>query len=100
MSSLQNRFLISFILGVIRPMQKSFTAKEYQLFLAFLKKARRGSELTQEQLAKKLKAAQSFISKAECGERRLDVVELRWCRTLGLSLTDFTAGFESYLKRK
>jgi len=52
-------------------------------------------------LAKKLKATQSFVSKAKRGERRLDVVELRqWTRALGLSLPEFTAQMEMYFKAK
>lgn len=81
-------------------MQKSIISKEYGLFLAFLKRVRQDNRVTQEQIAKKLKATQSFVSKVERGERRLDVVELRqWSRALGLSLTDFVSGFEAYLKK-
>lgn len=82
-------------------MQKSLISEEYRLFLAFLKKVRQDNGVTQERIAKKLKATQSFVSKVERGERRLDVVELRrWCRALGLSLTDFVNGFEDFLKKE
>lgn len=49
--------------------------KRYKLFLAILISARESKGLSQHQLAKKLKKPQSFISKYERGERRLDVVE-------------------------
>ncbi len=39
-------------------------------------KARQESDLTQVDVAQKLKKPQSFVSKVERGERRLDVVEL------------------------
>ena len=39
-------------------------------------KARQGFGLTQVDVAEKLKKPQSFVSKIERGERRLDVVEL------------------------
>ena len=81
-------------------MQKSLVSKEYRQFLAFLKKARQDVKLTQERLAKKLKTTQSFVSKAERGERRLDVIELRlWARALGFDFVDFVSGFEVYLKQ-
>jgi transcriptional regulator with XRE-family HTH domain len=80
-------------------MEKSLVTKEYSLFLAFLKKARQDTGLTQEQLAKKLKTTQSFVSKAERGERRLDVIELRrWTRAIGLSLSEFAVQMEAYIK--
>ena len=48
----------------------------YAEFLRRLKEARRESGLTQVQVAAKLKRPQSFVSKTESGERRVDVVEL------------------------
>lgn len=41
----------------------------------FLREARTRSGLTQVEAAKKLGCRQTFISKIECGERRVDVVE-------------------------
>jgi len=48
----------------------------YAQFLGKLKQARVEAELTQVEVAKKLKRPQSFVSKIESGERRVDVVEL------------------------
>lgn len=80
-------------------MEKSIISKDYILFLAFLKKVRVDAGVTQEQLAKKLKATQSFLSKVERGERRIDFIELRkWLRALGVPLSDFVTGFEIYVK--
>lgn len=80
-------------------MKKSIISNDYILFLAFLKQVRVDAGITQEQLAKKLKATQSFLSKVERGERRLDVIELRqWSRALGLPLSDFVTKMEKYFK--
>jgi ribosome-binding protein aMBF1 (putative translation factor) len=43
--------------------------------VAFLRDARTKAGLTQVEAAKKLGCRQTFISKIECGERRVDVVE-------------------------
>jgi transcriptional regulator with XRE-family HTH domain len=53
----------------------SVHSPRYQQFLARLKAARLEAGLTQEQVAKKLGKPQSFISKCESGERRVDAVE-------------------------
>ena len=58
-------------------MGKSIRTKEYQSFAVKLKRARLEAGLTQVQVSKKLKHPQSYISKAEAGEQRLDIVELK-----------------------
>jgi len=50
--------------------------KTYQRFLARLRQARREAGLTQEEAARRLGKHQSFLSKCESGERRVDFVEL------------------------
>jgi len=53
------------------------------------------ANLTQVALAKKLRRPQSFVSKYEIGERRLDLVELgEICAAMGISLGDFVRKFE------
>ncbi len=42
-----------------------------------LREARTAAGLTQVELARRLRVHQSFVSKYEAGERRLDVLELR-----------------------
>lgn len=76
-------------------MEKSLHSREYKLFLEILKTARQQVGLTQEDVATRLRATQSFVSKCERGERRLDVVELRaWCQAIGISLEMFVARFD------
>lgn len=48
-----------------------------QDFLRRLRQARLDAGLTQEQAGARIGRTQTFVSKAERGERRLDVVELR-----------------------
>jgi transcriptional regulator with XRE-family HTH domain len=50
--------------------------KRYQEFLTILRKARTEAGLTQRQVAELLQKPQSYVSKCESGERRIDVVEL------------------------
>lgn len=48
----------------------------YRLFLTRLREARQAAGLTQAEVAAKFRRPQSFVSKCESGERRVDVVEL------------------------
>lgn len=70
-------------------MKKTLFSEEYRTLLGYLKIARAEAGITQEQLAGSLNVTQSFISKCERGERRMDVVELRaWCRALSISFSE------------
>ncbi len=58
-------------------MSESIYSKEYKLVINRLKRARASSGFTQLQVARKLGKPQSYVSKIESGERRLDVAELK-----------------------
>jgi len=77
---------------------KSVHQPEYQKLLEELIKARKDAGLTQQRLATKLKKHQSFISKYEQGERRLDVIELtKIAEILGI---DYKALIDKALRSK
>lgn len=52
-------------------------SKEYVDFVGKLKQARLDTGLRQIDVAKKLKRTQSYISRVEIGEQRLDIIELK-----------------------
>jgi transcriptional regulator with XRE-family HTH domain len=54
---------------------RSVFSQRYAKLCSALISARREAQFTQIDLAKKLRRPQSFVSKYERGERRLDVVE-------------------------
>ncbi|MEV6717273.1 helix-turn-helix transcriptional regulator [Lentzea sp. NPDC051208] len=58
-------------------MDKSIYSAAYQRLCGLLREIRAEAGLTQVQVAERLDEPQSFVSKYESGERRLDVVELR-----------------------
>jgi len=55
----------------------SIWSTDYRSFLQKLKQARVQINLTQIQVAKKLNKKQSYISKCESGERRVDIAEVK-----------------------
>ena len=58
-------------------MSKSIHSSEYKTVIKKLREAREAAGLTQAEAAEKLGKPQSYISKIERGERRLDIVELQ-----------------------
>lgn len=56
-------------------MPSSIFTQRHQEFIAFIASARKASGITQVELAERLGKPQSFVSKVERGERRLDVIE-------------------------
>jgi transcriptional regulator with XRE-family HTH domain len=63
---------------------------EYASFLRKLREARASAGLSQAAVARRLGKPQSFVSKCESGERRVDVVELKaFARVYSLPITYF-----------
>ena len=58
-------------------MNKTIYTNEHKYIVHQLKKARIEAGLDQEEVAKLLKKTQSYISKIESGQRRIDVVQLK-----------------------
>ncbi len=76
-------------------MKKSLKTTEHLALLKTLYSLRVGAGLRQSDLAKLIDEPQSFVSKVEQGERRLDIIELRVIvKALGTSLEHFIKEFE------
>lgn len=77
-------------------MDKTIYSAKYVRFLYLLRQLREQAGLTQVELAQRLDTTQSFISKCERGDRRIDIVELRaFCTAMGTSLMQFVETFEA-----
>lgn len=65
--------------------KKSIFTARYRQLRTQLMEARKAANLTQSELSARLSRPQSFVSKYERGERRLDLVEfLEVCDALGV----------------
>ena len=58
-------------------MVKAIYSNEHRTLVERLKQARKEAGLGQEEVAKILKVSQSYISKIESGQRRVDIVQLK-----------------------
>lgn len=58
-------------------MVDTIRSKEYADFVGKLRKARLEAGLRQIDVSKKLKRTQSYVSRVEMGEQRLDILELK-----------------------
>jgi len=66
----------------------------YDFFQKALIDTRLENNLTQEEVALRLKKPQSYVSKYESGERRLDIIELiDVCKALGKSIYEVLSRF-------
>ena len=67
-------------MGYILPamnIKKTIYTGQYKAIIDKLKEARLQQQLTQTEVAKSLKVGQSFISKIESGQYRLDIIQLQ-----------------------
>lgn len=72
---------------------------EEERLQVLLRQIRVEAGFTQMELAKMIGQPQSFVSKYESGERRVDLIELRQvCQAAGISLAEFVRRFESSLQ--
>lgn len=81
-------------------MEKSLFTAEYEVLRKLLRKKRKDAGLTQEDIAERIDETQSYVSKCERGDRRLDLVQLRiFCRAIGIPLGEFVREFERLIGR-
>ena len=79
---------------------KSIYDRGYRVLVECLRTARHDAKVTQAELAAKLRANQSYVSKYERAERRLDIIEVRAiCSALGLDFLQIVERFEKAIKR-
>lgn len=82
-------------------MEKSIHREDYSLFLQRLRETREKAGLTQAQVADKLGVTQTFVSKCERGERRMDLLEVRdYCKAIQVPFEKFVNELERILKQR
>ena len=71
-------------------MKKNLYTQRQRILLELLRETRKEAGLRQDDVAERMGRPQSFVSKYESGERRLDILELYdVCGALGVTLNDF-----------
>ena len=86
--------------GQLARMEKSIHTSENDVFLELLREVRQAANLTQVDVGERLGKGQSFVSKVERGEIRLDVIQLRtFCHAIKTTLPAFAQQLEDNLAR-
>ena len=76
-------------------MEKSTFTREYEILRTLIREYREAGGLTQVELAERIGETQSYVSKVERGERRLDLVQLRvFCEAMKVPCQEFVERFE------
>ncbi|WP_254509351.1 helix-turn-helix domain-containing protein [Anatilimnocola floriformis] len=82
----------------MKRLSKTIHGAQQKVLCRVLQGLRAAANLRQEDVADLLGRPQSFVSKYESGERRLDVLELRTvCQALGSDLVQFVLRLEKEL---
>ena len=75
---------------------RSIHDPRYQDLIMKLIELRESKNVTQVELARRLEKPQSYVSKVEILERRLDVIELYdWLNSIDVKITDFINQLDS-----
>ncbi len=70
-------------------MTKTIYSKDHKFLVEQLKKARIEAGLDQKKAAELLKKTQSYISKVESGQRRIDIIQLKEFARIYKKAVDF-----------
>ena len=73
-------------------MKKAIYSKEYKYLVSQVKKAREEAGLDQKKVAKLLGRTQSYVSKVESGQLRLDIIQLKEFARIYKKRLDFFIG--------
>ena len=77
-------------------MQKSLSSAKQKTFIELLRQVREEAGLRQIDVANRLNQPQSFVSKYESGERRLDLLELELvCEACDTDVTQFVKRYKA-----
>jgi len=74
---------------------KANLKKDYSIAIELLYRLRINAGITQKQLSETLDVPQSFVSKVETGERKINIIELNEiCKALGSNILEFVTVLE------
>jgi transcriptional regulator with XRE-family HTH domain len=73
-------------------MNKTIYSRTHKVLITRLKKAREAAGLQQQDVARLLKRTQSYVSKLESGQRRIDVVQLKTLARIYKKNMDYFVG--------
>jgi transcriptional regulator with XRE-family HTH domain len=95
----ETRFGIAAVVAQILSVAPRRNTADRDALPSILRAARKRIGLTQTELARVLQRPQSYVSKYERGELRIDILELRQiCKAIGISLATVVRHLEAMLR--
>jgi len=83
------------------PMEKTLFRPEYRILLGLVRQARKDAQITQDDLAARIQAPQSTITKWETGQQRMDLLEFwSYCRGIEVNPIDLLQRFQDALEEE
>ena len=83
----------------MRGLIRSTKTREYDLFLSVLLESRKESGVSQRELARRIGRTQTYVSKIERGDQRMDIVELlAYCAGIGKQASHLVLRLELAVK--
>lgn len=80
-------------------MKKKIYIAQRDRLIVLLRELRLEAGLTQTELASHIEKDQTYVSRYESGQRRLDILEVREiCQAIGITLEEFVKRLEKALK--
>jgi len=80
-------------------MGKTIHSHSYATAISLLKRERVKAKVTQVEIAQRMKVTQTYISKCERKERRMDLIEsMDYCHAIDLKFSEFAKKLEKQLK--
>jgi DNA-binding XRE family transcriptional regulator len=80
-------------------MEKTLFRPEYRILLGLVRQARRDAQITQDDLATRIQAPRSTITKWETGQQRMDLLEFwSYCQGIGANPIELLQRFQNALE--
>lgn len=86
-------------MGIFKSVRNSVHSHQYKIFQQQLRLAREQRGISQNELARRLRTTQGYVSKCESGDLRLDIAQVRvFCEALEIPFLAFMKRYDEAIE--